>query len=243
MTTYTATTITGGGRIANHSIPIASTGTRRPTTYTATTIPGGGRTVNDPIPVAPTRTRRATTYTATTIPVSDRKHSIPVAPSGTRRGTTYTATTITGSKTKYNSQSPSPNAHRRREYVYNNQDSSRRWESFKDQRPKSRSEKTGTTNSKNKHGNNSQSSSRPRADANSSKEVGTHYTVLGLTRSTTADGIKKAYRKMAIKYHPDKNIGDPNAADNFRRVKEAYETLSDLQLKRKYDLDLDRGLF
>ena len=64
-----------------------------------------------------------------------------------------------------------------------------------------------------------------------------------MTRTTTADGIQKAYRKKAIKYHPGKNIGDPNAADNFRRVKDAYETLSDLQLKRKYDLDLDRGSF
>ncbi|OEU08800.1 hypothetical protein FRACYDRAFT_264420 [Fragilariopsis cylindrus CCMP1102] len=151
-------------------------------------------------------------------------------------------------------QSPASDAQTRREYFYNKQSSSRRWDSFREERdPKSRSDKAKSSsekansrkenkNNKNDYGpNNSRSSSRTRASPISPRGINNHYTALGLNRRATEDEIKKAYRKMAVKHHPDKNVGDPKAADNFRRIKDAYETLNDPKLRRKYDSEKSRG--
>lgn len=62
-----------------------------------------------------------------------------------------------------------------------------------------------------------------------------YYEVLGLDRSATDDQIKKAYRQMAKKYHPDLNPGDKTAEENFKEVNEAYAVLSDADKKSKYD--------
>ena len=62
-----------------------------------------------------------------------------------------------------------------------------------------------------------------------------YYNILGVSGSATQDEIKKAYRKLAVKYHPDKNPGDKNAEDKFKQVSEAYEVLRDPEKRKKYD--------
>ena len=62
-----------------------------------------------------------------------------------------------------------------------------------------------------------------------------YYEVLGLQKSASADEIKRAYRQMAKKYHPDMNPGDSDAEQKFKEVNEAYAILSDEDKKAKYD--------
>jgi molecular chaperone DnaJ len=62
-----------------------------------------------------------------------------------------------------------------------------------------------------------------------------YYEVLGVGRDASKDEIKKAYRKMALKYHPDKNPGDKNAEEHFKEAAEAYEVLSDDNKRARYD--------
>ncbi|CDO54337.1 similar to Saccharomyces cerevisiae YER048C CAJ1 Nuclear type II J heat shock protein of the E. coli dnaJ family [Geotrichum candidum] len=69
-----------------------------------------------------------------------------------------------------------------------------------------------------------------------------HYQTLGIPqaqwRTSTADDLKKIYRKLALKCHPDKNKDDPTAKKTFQAIQEAYDTLSDPQKRREYDLKL-----
>jgi molecular chaperone DnaJ len=62
-----------------------------------------------------------------------------------------------------------------------------------------------------------------------------YYEVLGVSKSATADEIKKAYRKLAIQFHPDKNPDNPAAEDKFKEAAEAYEVLSNSEKKQRYD--------
>lgn len=62
-----------------------------------------------------------------------------------------------------------------------------------------------------------------------------YYDILGVSKSASLDEIKKAYRKLALKYHPDRNPGDKKAEDKFKEATEAYEVLSDDNKRRNYD--------
>ena len=62
-----------------------------------------------------------------------------------------------------------------------------------------------------------------------------YYKVLGVDRSAKQDEIKKAYRKLAVKYHPDKNPGDKAAEEKFKEISEAYQVLGNEESRKKYD--------
>ncbi|KAJ8601658.1 hypothetical protein CTAYLR_010455 [Chrysophaeum taylorii] len=67
------------------------------------------------------------------------------------------------------------------------------------------------------------------------KKAKTYYEILEIPKSASSKEIKSAYRRLALKWHPDKNPENPDAADEFRKVAEAYEVLSDEKRRREYD--------
>lgn len=69
-----------------------------------------------------------------------------------------------------------------------------------------------------------------------------YYDVLGVSKTASADEIKKAYRKLAIQFHPDKNPDNPEAEDKFKEAAEAYEVLSNAEKKARYDQFGHQGL-
>ncbi len=69
-----------------------------------------------------------------------------------------------------------------------------------------------------------------------------YYTILGISRSASEQEMKKAYRKLTTKYHPDKNQGDQSAQEKFIQITKAYETLSDPEKRKIYDIYGEEGL-
>ena len=65
-----------------------------------------------------------------------------------------------------------------------------------------------------------------------------HYEILDVSRSSSQSAIKEAYYKLSKQYHPDRNPGDDNASDKFRKITEAYDVLSNIDAKRDYDNSL-----
>src|ERR1700733_11517084 len=62
-----------------------------------------------------------------------------------------------------------------------------------------------------------------------------YYKILGVEKTASADEIKKAFRKLAVKHHPDKNAGNKAAEEKFKEINEANEVLSDKEKRKKYD--------
>lgn len=68
-----------------------------------------------------------------------------------------------------------------------------------------------------------------------------YYEILGIDKTASAEEIKKSYRKLAMKYHPDRNPGDKTAEEKIKTINEAYDTLSDPSKKNQYDYSLNHG--
>ena len=69
-----------------------------------------------------------------------------------------------------------------------------------------------------------------------------YYEVLGVSKNASEDELKKAYRKLALKYHPDRNPGDKEAEEKFKEAAEAYSVLSDKDKRARYDQFGEAGL-
>ena len=63
-----------------------------------------------------------------------------------------------------------------------------------------------------------------------------YYQILGVSRNATTDEIKKAYRNLAFKYHPDRNAGDKAPEEKFKQISAAYDVLGDGAKRKNYDL-------
>lgn len=140
----------------------------------------------------------------------------------------------------------SNDAQKRREQWYDDQDGSRRWDSFKDEGPRSRSQgrprpnPSDNTSSSRSHQQQQNSHQQQQTVSPRSDPLRNHYSVLNVQPNAKLEDIKKAFRKLAVKYHPDKNKDD-SATENFLRIKLAHDTLSDPVKRMQYDSEMRRS--
>ncbi|CAG7685634.1 unnamed protein product [Allacma fusca] len=71
----------------------------------------------------------------------------------------------------------------------------------------------------------------------------THYRTLGLEKTATPEEIKKSYRRLALQFHPDKNLGNPDAGEKFKEINQAHRILADEKKKQIYDSYGSLGLY
>ncbi|KAG7344282.1 chaperone protein DNAj [Nitzschia inconspicua] len=137
----------------------------------------------------------------------------------------------------WQSENFSSNARSRKEQFYGS--SERPWDSFTNRGPKRSPHSSRYKGSANSGGKNTHSSKSTRngggATNPSPRNASNHYSILGISREANQAEIKRAYRKLVLKFHPDKRLGDPNANDTFRRIQEAYEALNDPATRQRYD--------
>ena len=72
-------------------------------------------------------------------------------------------------------------------------------------------------------------------------ENATHYSILGITNKASVEEIKKAYRKLSLNYHPDRNNNNPEKAEIYKKITAAYNILSNESERKKYDFSLTHG--
>ncbi|WWC72635.1 uncharacterized protein I206_106599 [Kwoniella pini CBS 10737] len=110
-------------------------------------------------------------------------------------------------------------------------------------KPSSSSSSSSYNNNSNPFNNNNNSSSSNSRESSKRNGIGSdknpidlaYYDILGLDSQCTTEQIKKAYRRLAIKFHPDKNRDDPDAEEKFKQISVAYQILSDSKLRKKYN--------
>ena len=73
--------------------------------------------------------------------------------------------------------------------------------------------------------------------------TGNYYKILEVKKTATNSEIKTSYRKLAVKFHPDKNQGDSKAAEKFKEITESYETLRNAEKRKKYDNQTGKSSF
>ena len=70
-----------------------------------------------------------------------------------------------------------------------------------------------------------------------------YYRILGVEREASREEIKKAYRKLALQYHPDRNLGDARCEDRLKEINGAYQVLGDEEKRRRYDLSCQQSFY
>jgi molecular chaperone DnaJ len=73
--------------------------------------------------------------------------------------------------------------------------------------------------------------------------MSSHYATLNVPETATASEVRAAYRKLSLKYHPDRNLGDKDAESRFKEISAAYDVLSDERQRERYDLDHQLGRY